>query len=66
MLLMVYLLNRNKLPWSDFNKRFKQRGYQFIDFLKERLDIKYVNMLFRYVTPDIVVLLKMVLSLKFE
>lgn len=38
---MIYLLNKNYLPWCDFHKKFKDTNYEFKDFLKERLDIKY-------------------------
>jgi hypothetical protein len=46
---MVYLLNNNTLPWSDFYTRFKPKNYEFKDFLKERLDIKYCKELFRMI-----------------
>lgn len=43
---MVYLLNDCKLPWSDFHKKFKGQNFEFRDYLKERLDIKYTKEVF--------------------
>lgn len=39
--LLVYMLNDNKLPWSDFCTRFKDLNYEFKDYLVERLKLKY-------------------------
>lgn len=41
--IMIYLLNENQLPWSDFVKMFKDKDYLFGDYLNERLDIKYTK-----------------------
>jgi casein kinase 1 len=35
MYVMVYLMNHNKLPWSDFGKQFREYGLK--DYLSERL-----------------------------
>lgn len=45
--IMVYLLNGQNLPWSEFHKKFKGMKYEFRDFLKERLDIKYTKKVFQ-------------------
>jgi casein kinase 1 len=37
--LLVYLLNDQRLPWSEFYEEYPDR--QFREHLKERLDIKY-------------------------
>jgi hypothetical protein len=50
---MVYLLNKNYLPWCDFHKKFKDSNYEFKDFLKERLDIKYTKELFKLIPKDL-------------
>ena len=39
--IMIYLLNKNSLPWDNFHKKFKNSNYEFKDFLLERLQIKY-------------------------
>jgi hypothetical protein len=40
---MIYLLNDNKLPWSGFSQEFRDCNYEFEDYLKERLKIKYTK-----------------------
>jgi len=53
MYIMVYLLNGNFLPWCDFHKKFKEKNYEFKDFLRERLDIKYTKEVFRMISKDL-------------
>ena len=43
---MVFMLNGG-LPWSDFHKKFKDRDFAFKDFLRERVDIKYMREFFK-------------------
>ncbi len=43
---MVYLMNKNYLPWCDFYSKFKDKNYEFKDFLKERLNIRYTKDVF--------------------
>jgi len=63
MYIMVYLLNRNYLPWSDFNSKFKE--YEFKDFLRERLELKYTKEVFRLIPKDLRDMFKRVFTLTF-
>lgn len=64
MYIMVYLLNKNYLPWSDFNSKFKE--YEFKDFLRERLELKYTKEVFRLIPRDLRDMFKRVFTLTFE
>jgi hypothetical protein len=64
MYIMVYLLNKNYLPWSDFNTKFKE--YEFKDFLRERLELKYTKEVFRLIPRDLRDMFKRVFTLTFE
>ena len=46
---LIYLLNGQKLPWSDFETRFKHVDMQFSDFLRQRLKRNNSCELFRMV-----------------
>ena len=43
--MLVYLINHNKLPWSNLDSVFKDKGrdYDLVDCLKERLNKKYTH-----------------------
>lgn len=64
MYIMVYLLNKNYLPWSDFNSTFKE--YEFKDFLRERLELRYTKEVFRLIPRDLRDMFKKVFTLTFE
>lgn len=64
--IMVYLLNNNYLPWCDFHKRFKQKKYEFKDFLKERLDIQYTKEVFSIIPKNLREMFKRVFTMTFE
>ena len=66
MYIMTYLLNKNKLPWSDFHKEFQDQGYDFDDFLNQRLDIEYTKKVFKLIPRSLRQPLKKILTLKFE
>ena len=66
MYIMVYLLNKNYLPWCDFHKKFKDTNYEFKDFLRERLEIKYTKEVFRIIPKDLRDIFKKVFTLQFE
>ena len=66
MYIMVYLLNKNYLPWCDFHKKFKDTSYEFKDFLRERLEIKYTKEVFRIIPKDLREMFKKVFTLQFE
>jgi serine/threonine protein kinase len=66
MYIMVYLLNKNSLPWCDFHKKFKDTSYEFKDFLRERLEIKYTKEVFRIIPKDLREMFKKVFTLQFE
>lgn len=34
---LIYLINNQTLPWSNFDKQFKDTNMDFTDFLRERL-----------------------------
>lgn len=63
MYIMVYLLNNNYLPWCDFHKKFKDTNYEFKDFLRERLEIKYTKEVFRIIPKDLRDMFKKVFTL---
>ncbi len=60
---MIFLLNDNQLPWSDFHTKFKDQDYEFKDFLRERLEIKYTQKIFKMVEKPLREMLKKVLTL---
>ena len=64
MFIMVYLMNNNSLPWSEFHKQFKD--FEFKDFLKERLDLKYTKELFRMIPKSLTKLFKKILLMQFD
>lgn len=41
--LMIYLLNKCQLPWSNFHLLFKGKNDKFKDYLRERNDVKYLR-----------------------
>lgn len=64
--IMVYLLNKNYLPWCDFYKKFQDQNYEFKDFLRERLAIKYTKEIFKMISKDLREVFKKVFTLQFE
>ncbi len=63
---MIYLLNDSFLPWSDFHKKFKDANFEFKDFLRERLEIKYTKEVFKLAPKSLREILKRVLTLQFD
>ena len=63
---MFYLLNNNYLPWCDFYKKFKDTEYEFKDFLRERLGIKYTKEVFQIIPKDLREMFKKVFTLQFD
>jgi hypothetical protein len=64
---MIYLLNKNYLPWGDFHKKFENDpNYEFKDFLTERLDLKYTKETFKMVPKSLRDMLKKVLTLQYD
>ena len=66
MMIMIYLLNENKLPWSNFNKKFKDLEKSFSDYLSERLELHYTKELFKMVPKSFRAVLKEILVLTFD
>jgi hypothetical protein len=66
MYIMVYLINNNTLPWCDFHKKFKDANYEFKDFLRERLEIKYTKGVFRMIPKELRDMFKRVFTMQFE
>ena len=64
--IMVFLLNGGSLPWSDFHKKFKDANYEFKDYLRERIDIKYMREFFRQVPQSLRDIIKKILTLQFD
>jgi hypothetical protein len=60
---MVYLLNNSSLPWSEFHKIFKNENYEFNDYLRKRLDIKYTKDFFKLAPKSLRDIIKRVLTL---
>ena len=63
---MVYLLNNSNLPWSEFHKIFKNGNYEFNDYLRKRLDIKYTKDFFKLSPKSLRDIIKRVLTLQFD
>ena len=65
--MLVYLINHNKLPWTDFDKVFSNReDVNLCDYLRERLNKKYTRALFKMVPRDMSACLKTVLCMRFD
>ena len=64
--IMVYLLNNSNLPWSEFHKIFKNGNYEFNDYLRKRLDIKYTKDFFKLSPKSLRDIIKRVLTLQFD
>ena len=63
---MVYLMNKNFLPWHDFHRRFKDHPSQFREMLRERLEIKYTKQIFQMIPKDLRQIFKKVFTLAFD
>lgn len=63
MYIMIYLLNKSHLPWGDFHTKFENTSYEFKDFLRERLDLKYTKEFFKMAPRSLRELLKKILTL---
>lgn len=63
---MIYLLNQNKLPWSNFNNKFKDLDKSFSDYLGERLELCYTRELFKMVPKSFRTALKEILVITFD
>ena len=63
---MIYLLNKNKLPWSNFNSKFKNMEKSFSDYLGERLELSYTRELFKMVPKSFRAVLKEILVITFD
>ena len=66
MMIMIYLLNDNKLPWSHFNQKFKDTESSFSDYLNERLELTYTKELFKLIPKTFRGVLKEILVLTFD
>lgn len=66
MMIMIFLLNENKLPWSNFNSKFKDLDKSFSDYLGERLELSYTRELFKMVPKSFRSVLKEILVLTFD
>ena len=63
---MIYLLNNNQLPWSNFNDIFTNENDSFCDYLSERLELSYTKKLFGMVPKSFRRVLKEILVLTFD
>ena len=43
---LIYLLNNQTLPWSNFDQIFRDQNLDFQDFLRKRLQKSYTKQLF--------------------
>ena len=64
--ILIYLLNSNKLPWSDFSKRYKNQKLGLIDILKKKTQKKYMRQLFQSCPFDLQQCLMETLSIEFD
>ena len=60
---MIFLLNGGYLPWSEFHKKFKDENFSFKDFLRERIDIKYMREFFKLVPQNFREIIKKILTM---
>ena len=44
---LIYLISRSTLPWSDFGVKYRDKNFTFTDLIRERLKRKYSVQLFR-------------------
>ena len=63
---LIYLINRSRLPWSDFCTKFQDKNYNFTDLIKERLRQKYSIQLIKQVPSDLHAIVKKTLCLGFK
>ena len=61
---MIYLMNGNKLPWSNFAKDFPD--FSLKEFLNERLLFQYTQAIFEMVPKSLRSTIKKVFMLNFE
>jgi DNA topoisomerase VI subunit B len=61
---MIYLLNNNTLPWSNFHLTFS--NYELKDYLRERQKLEYTKELFNIVPKPLKNMVKSILTLEFE
>ena len=61
---MIYLLNNDTLPWSNFHVEFAD--YELKDYLKERQKLEYTKDLFSIVPKPLKNMVKSILTLDFE
>ena len=65
-ILMVYLLNDKKLPWSGFKEKFEGRHFTFGDYLKERSGPSYMTGLIDMAPRSMFKLLKKCFTAEYE
>ena len=63
---MLYLLSNNHLPWNDLHEKFTNNEYDFQDLLNERLDLQYTKQIFKMAPRALRLLLKKIVTLKFD
>jgi hypothetical protein len=51
--LIIYLLNKNLLPWCDMTDKFNNAAVELKDIIYERLDLKYTKKLIRMTPRDL-------------
>jgi len=64
--LLIYMLNGNDLPWSNFEERFCKENFGLKKLLRERLLSSYTRKLFQGLSPLLAPCLKNALLLEFQ
>lgn len=64
--LLIYLINRQKLPWMGLARCFKGKKMHFNDFLQHRMNKTYTHQLFDMVPVEMRLCLMKTLCLKFD
>ena len=64
--LLIYMLNGNDLPWSNFEDRYCQENFDLRKMLRERLLSSYTRRLFAGLPNILAECLKKVLLLQFD
>ena len=63
---LLFLINKSTLPWSDFQEKFDDKKHSFIDLINERLKRKYSCQLMKQVPKDLFSIVRRTLCLSFS
>lgn len=64
--LIIYLLNKNYLPWCDMTEKFNNANIDLRDIIYERLNVKYTKRLMKMTPTDLQPVVKNILLLEYS